>query len=85
MSFDYSAVAFGLTQRIITIVVQSLDFVAVEALVSDLQKSTEGTERRQLLDGVTDCLSCEKYSLCALTETVQPVRSSQGLRPQLSH
>ena len=77
--------ACGLTQRIITIVVQSLDFVAVEALVSDLQKKHRGngapaTPRwhnglpQPLLrsDGIS-----HGGSLCALTETVQPVRCSR--------
>jgi hypothetical protein len=59
-----------------------LDFVAVEALVSDLQKSTEGTERRQLFGGITEPLLrsddiSHGGSLCALTETVRPLRSGR--------
>jgi hypothetical protein len=69
------------TRRIINIVIQSLDFVAVEALIADLHPYTEGPECAHVLDGITDGLSrCCKTTVAGVT----PCAALMGLVDVLS-
>ena len=76
------------THRIITIVIQLLDFVAVEPLISGLHPGAEGPEGAQFFDSAIEGqplwrnagIRCD--ALCASTETVQPVSYSRMQCPR---
>ena len=55
-------------QRVIIIVIQSVDFVLVEALITDLHPSGEGPEGAQFFDSIADGLSrCRETAVFGVT------------------
>ena len=69
-----------LPQRILTVFVQALDFATVEALVSDLQPSAEGSGRAQVLNGVTERLSRSRETAILRAATLRGLCQEQFSR-----